>query len=274
LLVDEILKGKEINDSLPWNCISSNVSNDYFMKEFNKSCKGEITSPCMINCKKCDICNITNKIVQNNIQANNSSPGEKDIIISVKKSDPDTHRILFSFSKTKSAVFHSHLSLLEIFSMTFIRGEVPILYSQGFNPLPKLDIASPLSVGISSKAEIATIDTVDFYDSNKFKDVMNTYFPEGLEVVESINIFIPSGNKKVSVMSLLWGFEYLEKNNDITRVAVKDEKTYRSSRLDKGDSLFDLVRCSVLSKDINPDTVNKAGVSYFDVYKSFYEKAE
>jgi len=272
LFVDEILTGINTNESLPWNCIFSNVSNDYFQEEFNKSCKGESTSLCMNNCKKCKVCdNEKIEIVQNNIHDDNCLY-DKNIEINIKNRDPDTHRILFSFSKNKNAVFYSHLSLLEIFSMTFIRGQLPIFYTQGFNPLPKLEIASPLTLGIRSRAEIATIDTVNFYDSNEFKDVMNSYFPEGLEIIEARNISIPSGNKKVSVMSLLWGFEYIEKNNCITKVEVKEEKAYRSSRINNGECLFDLERYSVLAKDINTDTENATGVSYFDVFKKLYER--
>jgi len=277
-LVDEVLAGGESSPGLPWSCIESGIPPHYFESEFERSRTGEITLPCKKNCSKpCGICSKTTKVVQNMVP--NMVPGttfgdEKK----VPGTDPDTYRIVFSFSKQGSAVFHPHLGLLEIFSMAFIRAGLPILYTRGFNPLPRLEIASPLSLGLTARGEIAAIDTESYCDAEKFKTQLNAFLPEGLEVTEAMNVFIASGEKKHSLASLLWGFVYSGGDGKPETVEAKNEKSYRISRIENSPpgetgSLHSLERLSVLARPNTPnDSATPQGESYFKVYRGLYAR--
>jgi len=235
-----------------------------------RSYAGEITSPCMNNCNNpCGACNDSIRMVKNIIQ--------NDVNYQVEKgawhhSDPDTNRIIFSFSKQNSAVFQPHLGLLEIFSMSFIRADIPVLYTQGFNPLPRLEIVSPLSLGLKAKGEMAIIDTEIFVPADVFRSTLNLFFPDGLEVMESMNVLIPYGKKKHSLSSLLWGYEYAGADGKSDFVKAKDEKAYRLSRIGPNASIYDLERLSVLACPApqNEDLSEDKGVSYFEVYRELY----
>jgi radical SAM superfamily enzyme YgiQ (UPF0313 family) len=265
-LVDEILSGGESSQSLPWSCIESGISPHYFESEFERSRTGEITLPCKKKCNNlCGICGKNTTVVQNNIHPKVNS--NKKIEKKVPGTDPDTHRIIFSFSKQDSAVFHPHLGLLEIFSMTFIRAGLPILYTRGFNPLPRLEIASPLSLGLAARGEIAAIDTVTHYDTGSFKTALNAFLPEGLEVIEAMNVFIASGEKKHSLASLLWGYVYSGSDGKPETIEAKNEKSYRNSRIGEMGSLYNLERLSVLAR-----SEEGGGESYFKVYRGLYAK--
>ena len=269
-LVNEILSEKDPGSLLPWSFIKSGVNDNYLSKEFEKSCSREITSTCIDNhtfCRACGVCDESAKIVQNNdVQKDLSFTENKPNIIKAEKTNSGIFRIIFSFSKQGSAVLLPHLGLIEVFSMAFIRAEIPVLYSQGFNPLPKLDIASPLSLGINAGAEIATIDTELYFDAELFKDKINNFFPDGLQVTEAMNVHIPFGQKKHSVPSLLWGYSYQGKNSEIDFVKATEEKNYRGSRIEQGGSIFDLERLSVLARSDQAED----GCSYFDVYRKLY----
>jgi hypothetical protein len=265
-LVDEILSGGAGNP--PWACIESGISPLCFEREFERSRTGEITSPCMKNCNNpCGVCSKNTQIVQNNIQSKVDS-NTKEVSVTTYGTDPDTYRIIFSFSKRGSAVFHPHLGLLEIFSMTFIRAGIPVLYTRGFNPLPRLEIASPLSLGLGARGEIAAIDTESRFDAEKFKTRFNAFLPEGLEVIQAMNVLIPSGEKKHSLASLLWGYVYTGDDGKPETVEVKNEKSYREIRIANSTggetgSLYNLERLSVLAR---------GGESYFKVYRELYPR--
>jgi radical SAM superfamily enzyme YgiQ (UPF0313 family) len=266
-LVDEILDEKSMGHPLPWSRIQSGVSENYLKNEFKKAQTGEITFQCINNCTKpCGICSDVAKIVENTIQ--DKAISHNNMSASFGKKDPDTHRIIFSFSKQGSAVFHSHLGLLEIFSMAFVRASIPVLYSQGFNPLPRLDIASPLSLGITASGEIAAIDTEVFFDAGQFRSAFNSFLPEGFEVKEAMNVYIPSGEKKHSVSSLLWGFVYSGEKKDHQMVKAKEEKAYREARIEKDGSIFSLERLSVLARPAGNS--GEPGASYFEVFRELY----
>ncbi|MDR2447374.1 MAG: TIGR03936 family radical SAM-associated protein [Treponema sp.] len=273
-LVEEIFEGKDDGagrgDALPWQNIGAGMAKGYLDKELSRSRMRETTSICIEKCNNiCGNCDKERSIVRNIIH-NNKSLYERQ---SDRRPQNSAHegpswRIVFSFSKKEEAVFYSHLSLMEIFYMAFLRAGVPVQYSRGFNPLPKLEIAAPLSIGIAGNREIASVDTQDFFDSSAFVNQMSQKLPKGLHIVDAIAILIPIGEKKHSLSSLLWGYEY--KNNEIIDVVPAcDEKEYRRERIGEGP-VYGLERMSVLAKGI---CGAETGKSYFEVYKALYPAA-
>jgi len=269
-LVDGFLAKKETSASLPWSCVHSGVSEKFYLQELDKSRNGELTCPCTKKCNNnCGICGNSPEIVQNSIQPKENLDNERQEKPESCKTDPDTYRIIFSFSKQGSAVFHPHLGLLEIFSMVFLRAGIPVIYTQGFNPLPKLEIASPLSLGIKAGGEIAAIETDGYFDAERFKTSLNEFFPEGLRIVEAMNVFIPSGGKKHSLSSLLWGYAYAGKDGGTDAVEAKDEKSYREARIGSAGSIYSLERLSLLARSDGAKD-KSSGASYFEVYRALY----
>ncbi|MDR2103838.1 MAG: TIGR03936 family radical SAM-associated protein, partial [Treponema sp.] len=272
--IKQALKEQDPTKPLPWKFIESGISPFFFKREFSRSENEESTSLCMNKCTNpCGICSDNADIVQNNIQYDNIykiADGEvqKKSPALTKKAAP-TWRILFSFSKQGSAVFQSHLSLIEIFSAAFLRAGLQVLYSQGYNPLPRLEIASPLAIGITAASEIAAVDLEGFLDAQTFSASLNPKLPDGLKVINAVNIYIPPGEKKHSLSSLLWGGAYpsRDNNNQIDYISFADEKSYRKLRIESETNFLNTGRLSVLAK-------NPAGdipyASYFTVYRDLY----
>ncbi|MDR1863299.1 MAG: TIGR03936 family radical SAM-associated protein [Treponema sp.] len=273
-LVGEILGPRDPAVPLPWSPIDSLTGENYLKKEFDKSEAGEITLSCIENCTyRCGTCSKGTKIVENIIlpnkilkEKNREQPRQKD---------PETYRMLFSFSKQGRAVFHSHLGLVEIFSMAFVRSSLPVLFSEGFNPLPKLDVASPLSVGIRGRGEIASVDMDGYFDPLEFAEKLNAGLPGGIIITGALGVFIPSGAKKHSVSAVLWGFLYENENSPggFDSVKARDEKAYRASRLEGGGTVYGLERISLLAERPGSPP-EEEGKSYFDIYRALYPKLD
>lgn len=64
-------------------------------------------------------------------------------------------RYQMKFSKTKAMRFTGHLDLHTTLERTMRRANLPLVYSQGFNPRPKLSLASALPLGFTSEVEVA-----------------------------------------------------------------------------------------------------------------------
>jgi radical SAM-linked protein len=64
-------------------------------------------------------------------------------------------RYQMKFSKTKAMRFTGHLDLHTTLERTMRRANLPLVYSQGFNPRPKLSLASALPLGFTSEVEMA-----------------------------------------------------------------------------------------------------------------------
>lgn len=76
----------------------------------------------------------------------------------------------------------SHLDLQRTFIRVLRRAGLPLAYSQGFNPQPRLSFAAPLAVGISGEREYLEFDLVSPRESKKIKDLLNSFLPRELAV--------------------------------------------------------------------------------------------
>lgn len=63
-------------------------------------------------------------------------------------------RIRITFSKTNAMRYTGHLDLHRAWERTFRRAQLPLAYSQGFHPQPRLNLASALPLGITSDCEL------------------------------------------------------------------------------------------------------------------------
>ena len=90
-------------------------------------------------------------------------------------------RILFS--KTKRAIYISHLDLMHVLQRAFLRAGYRLKYSEGFNPHPVISIALPLSLGAASVCELLDFSLLDDeIDFAKLIADLNATMPEGIEV--------------------------------------------------------------------------------------------
>jgi len=62
-------------------------------------------------------------------------------------------RIIARFEKGEGARYISHLDVQRLFQRAFRRADIPMAYSQGFNPHPLLSFATALTLGATSSAE-------------------------------------------------------------------------------------------------------------------------
>ena len=86
------------------------------------------------------------------------------------------------FTKYGDMKYVSHLDLIRLFTRIFHRADLPLSYSEGFNPHPKMAVLLPLSVGFESACEY--ID-VEFKDGVGMLDCMKKLkgkLPLGMEV--------------------------------------------------------------------------------------------
>jgi radical SAM superfamily enzyme YgiQ (UPF0313 family) len=118
-------------------------------------------------------------------------------------------RVLFRFSKRGHAVWISHLDLMNVFERSLARAGYRVRFTEGFNPKPRLEFASPLVLGASSSGEIASIDLEEFDGVGAFADRMNQAFPPGIRVEEAAPMPpVVKGARRPSLGAAYWGSEY------------------------------------------------------------------
>lgn len=87
------------------------------------------------------------------------------------------------FTKEYECKYISHLDLNRCMLRAVRRAELPIWYTEGFNPHPFITFPLPISLGIDGKRECMDIRIVDDgYDISLIPEAMNKYLPRGIQV--------------------------------------------------------------------------------------------
>lgn len=88
------------------------------------------------------------------------------------------------YSQGEQVRFISHLDFLRTITRTFKRAEVPVKYSEGFNPHMVMTIGLPLSVGTTSCCDCLDVELTEEVDTDILKERINACAPNGIYVNE------------------------------------------------------------------------------------------
>lgn len=89
----------------------------------------------------------------------------------------------FRFKRTKELRLISHLDMQRLFGRAFRRADIPLSYSQGFNPHPKLSFAGALPFGMITYDEYGDVCIDKEIPLQKFVSDLNAAMPTGLEIL-------------------------------------------------------------------------------------------
>jgi len=108
-------------------------------------------------------------------------------------------RLRIKFAKGEEIKYISHLDLMRAWERALRRAGIPISYSHGFNPRPKIAIASPLPVGFTSRGEVMDIVLSRRTSPYDFAKRLIPSLPPGLEIlsVEEVYQRLPSLQSQV-----------------------------------------------------------------------------
>ncbi|MGI5069768.1 TIGR03960 family B12-binding radical SAM protein [Treponema pectinovorum] len=248
----EILREKDKAEPLPWDDVSLGPPKSFYLKEWEKHEKKILTPICKPNCEhRCGVCN--SKV------AVNTDKFQEDVDKSIQKSKkslamtedffdrrqehniPVLYRCIFKFTKKDGVQFISHLSLIEMFNRAIQKSNLPVVYTAGFNPLPKIEFASTLSLGIESEDEITSIIMYEKVDELKVISALNAELIKTIRI-EKIFIFpVTNQRKRESLSASLWGSLYEYK---FYETALLDEflKTKTAQDFFKSDSFCSFKR--------------------------------
>lgn len=123
------------------------------------------------------------------------------------------------FTKENYLKYISHLDLMRLFQRAFRKADIPMKYSEGFNPHPKFSIASALSLGVSSIGEYMDVELEKKISITTFIHRMNQVLPDDIKILKAEYI---EENKSVSSM-IDWGFYKIQfkSKNTLSEEEVK-----------------------------------------------------
>ncbi|WP_285503652.1 TIGR03936 family radical SAM-associated protein [Actinokineospora sp. NBRC 105648] len=95
-------------------------------------------------------------------------------------------KIRLRYAKRGRLRFTSHRDVARAFERALRRAGVPMAYSQGFNPHPKISWIGAAPTGVASEAEYVEIQLVEVVDPDRLAEVLDAALAPGLDVLEAV----------------------------------------------------------------------------------------
>jgi len=89
-------------------------------------------------------------------------------------------RLRIRFNRGEEIKFISHLDIMRLWERAFRRAQIPLAYSEGFSPHPRLSLAAPLAVGVTSEAELMDVFVAKWISPHWFTAAVNGQLPTGI----------------------------------------------------------------------------------------------
>lgn len=180
VLPEWYLRRRETSEILPWDHLDCGVTRDFLLAERENALKEAATPDCRFGrCSACGVCDFTS--VTNKLSTDATISAET----ASEAADENAVRVRLRFSKTDAMRYLSHLELLTVFTRAVSRGEVPILFSQGFHPHPRFSFATATSVGVESTAEYMDMVVAAGMGADEIKYRLNEALPAGIAIMEA-----------------------------------------------------------------------------------------
>lgn len=231
------------DSTLPWDHIDKGVSKSFLLRERRNSRKEKTITDCKDgSCFSCGLqrknsfreltdCYVKNGSDkdQSNMEYPTEEKDKKVKKIKLSMTEPESRqsetKILFRLHYVKEDYvrYLSHLDIVRLFDRACRRAKIPVIYSQGFNPHPKMSFAPPLSLGYSSEAEFIDIEVDGDYTDN-ISESLNEFLPDGLRVIKAGKLEEKVPSLSASINS--WHYEI-----DLDKLPVDDSFNKNLERL-------------------------------------------
>ncbi len=219
----------DLEDELPWDSVSMNVSKAYLKREYEKASRHELTHICDSDCDhRCGVCSKSGAKV---IQASNEDFSSIRHTVHVLPPASEYVQTILTYEKTGRAVYNSHIAVMRQFEMAFQRAGLDVMFTQGFNPKPKMEFLNPISMGVCGENELLLCELPVSQITPDTVNVLNNALADGFNV-KSIKVLPPNPTgKKISLSSKMKGsvFEISDIEDDEIRGILETQAGSGSS---------------------------------------------
>lgn len=220
----------DINDPLPWDIVDTGIKKEFLRKELQRALSGEMTPECRQDCYGCGLNCISNREAKAETKLQDLRDESR---VTHHGLGITQQRLRVQFQKTGLMKYLAHRELMTAIIRAVRRADIPVLYSQGFHPSPRLSFGPPLNVGVSGLREYFDIEVKAGLSSN-IKDRLNDTLPDGIRIkdvflikksIPSLDSFIKRYEYEIICPDVLVISDFMSKDNFvIERETARGEK--------------------------------------------------
>ncbi|MDZ7722969.1 MAG: TIGR03960 family B12-binding radical SAM protein [candidate division KSB1 bacterium] len=179
------LRDYDLDQPLPWDHISKGITKAFLKGEYRKAVAEQQTPDCRFSsCKQCGL--MQHPECRQTAAQNISTPvslNQTDSVRTVPVYDEKVYYRLH-YRRGSEMRFVSHLDMLRLFERALRRAQIPVVFTEGYNPHPKVAFGPPLSVGMTSEAEYLDMQVYTAPDLDLLAGLQEQ-LPAGCEIIAS-----------------------------------------------------------------------------------------
>jgi radical SAM family uncharacterized protein/radical SAM-linked protein len=194
-------RARDQEEILPWDHLDAGVSRDFLRGERDRAYRTLETPDCREagcqDCGRCDEDQVVLRLAK--------SPGEE---ASPPPRPAATEQVFWhrlTYAKGEEASFLSHLELVNAIYRSLRRSGLPLAYSFGHHPLPRVAFHGALPVGVASLCETMDVGLSAEVDGDELITGLNQALPSGLRIVSAQGL--PRALKPPRVEQVVYGVE-------------------------------------------------------------------
>ena len=180
---DFYLRERHPDEVLPWDHLDSGVSRQFLLAERARAFKGLETPDCRRDgCQDCGVCDHDQIDLRLEVppQARPKPPAAGVPAPAL----PVRYRL--TYAKLDQARWLGHLELVAALYRSLRRSGLPLIFTAGFHPLPRVSFYGALPVGVESLAEILEVELAERLEPAALAQTLNGALPPGLKIIEVV----------------------------------------------------------------------------------------
>ena len=169
---------------LPWDHLDTGIDKRWLAEDLQRALAEATVPDCSFEgCSHCGVCGVDfghNEVVP--------PPPIPEFTGQFQPNPNRVQRLRVRFGKQGDLRLLSHLDLLRLFDRAIRRAALPIAYSGGYHPMPRMIPASALSLGLTSDGELMDLELTQELDPHIALEQLQAQFPPDVPIyaVESV----------------------------------------------------------------------------------------
>jgi len=177
---DFYLRERRLEEVLPWDHLNSGVSREFLLAERARADQGLETPDCRgSGCQDCGVCD--HDRISLRLQEPRALPPAPPPV----SGQPSPCRYRLTYAKLEEGRWLGHLEMVAALYRSLRRSGLPLAFSSGFHPLPRVSFYGALPVGVESLAETMDVELAAPVPEAALLAALNRVLPPGLQVLQA-----------------------------------------------------------------------------------------
>ena len=187
-------------EPLPWDHIDSGVSKQWLQEDLERALEAVVVPDCSFDgCSHCGVCG---EGLGHNVVV--PPPAIPAIDPPRKPPSEQVGRLRVCFAKTGEMALLSHLDLVRMLERALRRSQLPVSFTGGFHPLPRLQLALALPLGAEADSDWLDLSFTEVVQPAQLMERLAPLLPEGFSLLEAHGVPVRSPALSQMLHSAHW----------------------------------------------------------------------